>query len=119
MHGGRIVHAVTEKADNVPHLLDGKDDPLLLIRLHLHKEIRRFGRAPQRFVGQTLKVRAREHAIGPQTDKGSDVLCDGPGQTPNGVGRVLLRPIEKREEADEDEIPLQLPAVRRPGLHRS
>ena len=132
MHGGRIVHAVAEKADDVPHLLDGQDDPFLLIRIHLHKEIRGFGRVPQRFVGQALKVGAGEHAVGPQTDKGGDVLCDGlavsrddldgdaeRGQAANGVGHVRLRPVEEREEAGEGEIPLQLSAVRRLGLHGS
>ena len=128
VHGGRIVHAVAEKADDVPHLLERQDDPLLLVRIHLHEEIRGFGRAPERFVGQALKVTAREHAVGPHADERGDVLGDGlavsrddldghaeRGQAANGVGHVLLRPVEKREEADEGEIPLQLPAVRWAG----
>ena len=77
MHGRRVVHAVAEKADDVPHLLDRQDDPFLLIRIDLHEEIGGFGGAPQRFVRQALQVGAREHAIGPQTDEGGDVLGDG------------------------------------------
>ena len=132
MHGRRIVHAVAEKADDVPHLLDRQDDPLLLIGIHLHEQIGGLGDSPQRFVRQSLQVGAREHAIGAQADKRGDVLCDRlavPGddldghaqrrQVANGVGDIRLRPIEERQEPRKREIPLHLFAVQRLGLQRS
>jgi hypothetical protein len=54
VHGGRIVHAIAEKADDVAHLLDRQDDSLLLIRIHLDKEICGLGDSPQSFVRQAL-----------------------------------------------------------------
>ena len=39
VHGGRVVDAVAQKADDVPHLLERQDDPLLLIRIDLDEEI--------------------------------------------------------------------------------
>ena len=57
------------KPTTCPIFLTRQNDPLLLIRIHLDEEIGRFGGAPQRFVGQALKVAAGEHAIGPQADQ--------------------------------------------------
>ena len=59
VHRRRIVDAVAEKSDDVPHLLRGKDDPFLLIGIDLDEQIRLFDRVPERGVVQRSRARGR------------------------------------------------------------
>ena len=59
VHRRRVVDAVAEEADDVAHLLQREDDPLLLIRIDLDEEVGALGRAPERLVVQLVELLRR------------------------------------------------------------
>ena len=58
VHRRRVVHAVPQEPDDVPHLLQGEDDPLLLVRIDLDEQVGLLRRPPERLVLEVVERRA-------------------------------------------------------------
>ena len=57
----RVVDAVAEKAHDVPAVLEGQDDPVLLRRRHPREDARAFGHGAERRLAQMLQFVAQHH----------------------------------------------------------
>ena len=106
-------------------LLESEDDPLLLIGVDLHEQVRALGGVPQGLLGAGEDVDPREHAIGPKAHEPREVLRHEPavagdeldrhperGQVGQGAGRSLLGPVDEGQEAFEGQRALLVTPAR-------
>ena len=73
VQGRRVVDAVAHVADDVPGLLQGQDDALLLVGIHFGEDGGAFGGVPERLVAQVIQVVSGQQAADRQVHRLRDV----------------------------------------------
>ena len=69
VHGRRVVDAVSEKSDDVPHLLQRENDAFFLIRIDFDEEICLLRDRPEGLVVKRREIPSGDHAFGAHADE--------------------------------------------------